>query len=269
MTVCTLCENPERPLVKGRRKCRPCLNDKQRAYYATPKGKAAFKNAQSKWYRNVKSTPAYRGTGEAWRRDNTDKIRVGRLKRYAANRDKCQRTVRDKLRELRASKPVHFRKYLDQRKGNHRALILQAKSHPCVDCGEMPPPVAMDFDHVRGKSRNVADLSPNSSPKTVLREIAKCDLVCARCHRVRTAHRRGCAKSKRRCWLDSLKTGPCKDCNRSFPPEAMDFDHVRGLKFAGIAQMWGCSKTKLLAELRKCELVCACCHRVRTERRAA
>jgi len=44
----------------------------------------------------------------------------------------------------------------------------------------------------------------------------------------------------------------------------MDFDHVRGAKVSGIAQMafWG--RDKVEAEMEKCDLVCANCHRERT-----
>jgi hypothetical protein len=51
----------------------------------------------------------------------------------------------------------------------------------------------MDFDHREGelKTDNVANLvaSPHSMKK-LLEEIAKCDLVCANCHRIRTHARR-------------------------------------------------------------------------------
>jgi hypothetical protein len=46
----------------------------------------------------------------------------------------------------------------------------------------------MDWDHVRGvKIMNVADMRKrNVALEKILDEIAKCDLVCANCHRVRT-----------------------------------------------------------------------------------
>lgn len=56
----------------------------------------------------------------------------------------------------------------------------------------------------------------------------------------------------------------CRDCHRGFPPEAMDFDHVRGTKVAGITQMWSWGRARVLAEIAKCELICANCHRERT-----
>lgn len=58
---------------------------------------------------------------------------------------------------------------------------------PCADCGGVFPPVCMDFDHVRGeKLCNVAKMGTYAWSR-VLEEIAKCDLVCANCHRIRHA----------------------------------------------------------------------------------
>lgn len=66
-------------------------------------------------------------------------------------------------------------------------------------------------------------------------------------------------------WIDSLKAGiPCMDCGNTLPPEAMDFDHVRGTKTKSIIDMWSWARDKVLAPLAKCVLVCANCHRIRT-----
>jgi hypothetical protein len=68
----------------------------------------------------------------------------------------------------------------------HRDLVRALKSRPCDDCGIQYPHYVMDFDHVRGdKSFNISDLY-GKSEKAILAEVAKCDLVCANCHRIRT-----------------------------------------------------------------------------------
>src|ERR1035438_3260146 len=61
----------------------------------------------------------------------------------------------------------------------------------CVDCGYAASPYALDFDHVRGeKVGNVARmLSSNYAWSTIEAEIAKCEVRCANCHRVRTMTR--------------------------------------------------------------------------------
>jgi hypothetical protein len=65
-------------------------------------------------------------------------------------------------------------------------------------------------------------------------------------------------------WYVSLKTAPCSDCGLSFPPAAMDFHHRPGeLKLANVAEMLDrVGKAKILAEIAKCDLLCAICHRL-------
>ena len=69
-------------------------------------------------------------------------------------------------------------------------------------------------------------------------------------------------------WLDSLKKGrPCADCGNSYPPYVMEWDHLPGaVKTLVLADTRRAahSKKRILAELEKCELVCANCHRERT-----
>jgi hypothetical protein len=72
-------------------------------------------------------------------------------------------------------------------------------------------------------------------------------------------------------WLLTLKAGrPCTDCGRIFPPEVMQWDHVPGApKLGNIStDLRGRSREQILAEIAKCELVCANCHAIRTFERA-
>lgn len=66
------------------------------------------------------------------------------------------------------------------------ATLAQLKAAPCTDCGGRFHPVAMDFDH-RDPIEKLFVISKGPKKlELVLAEIAKCDLVCANCHRVRT-----------------------------------------------------------------------------------
>ena len=70
-----------------------------------------------------------------------------------------------------------------------RAAIKESKDVPCTDCGELHPPYVMDFDHLdpTTKVMSVADMvTRNVSLVTLMAEIAKCEVVCANCHRIRT-----------------------------------------------------------------------------------
>jgi 5-methylcytosine-specific restriction endonuclease McrA len=63
--------------------------------------------------------------------------------------------------------------------------------------------------------------------------------------------------------IDALKRETCTDCGNTFPSDAMDFDHVRGVKIANISDLISGPPEALIAELSKVELVCATCHRIR------
>lgn len=60
----------------------------------------------------------------------------------------------------------------------------------------------------------------------------------------------------------------CADCGYNAHAEALDFDHLPGTekKFT-IANNTRRSQSELMAEIAKCEVVCANCHRVRTKER--
>src|SRR5260370_39464078 len=75
-----------------------------------------------------------------------------------------------------------------------RAVILAARDRPCADCAERWPPVVMEFDHRPGtvKKFNLGDEHARShGMKAIREEMAKCDVLCPTCHRVRTLLRLG------------------------------------------------------------------------------
>lgn len=157
----------------------------------------------------------------------------------------------------------------------------------CADCGYKGHFAALDFDHVSGeKFLNVAMMGTFSLDR-IMEEVAKCEVVCFRCHRIRErarmlrgeldwASKRGDkptrsharslkCRDRGKAFLANLKLEHgCKDCGYKDRPEAMDFDHVRGEKLFSLANRHGTSIAKLTAEAAKCDVVCANCHRVRT-----
>lgn len=67
-----------------------------------------------------------------------------------------------------------------------------------------------------------------------------------------------------------LKDNPCKDCGSKFISAAMEFDHRPGeKKVFNISNARRHDLPRVIAEIAKCDLVCACCHRLRTKARAA
>lgn len=62
----------------------------------------------------------------------------------------------------------------------------------CADCGYNAHPAALHFDHLpgRGKYRNVSQLCVHHKMERLAEEIAKCEVVCANCHAIRTWERK-------------------------------------------------------------------------------
>jgi hypothetical protein len=85
----------------------------------------------------------------------------------------------------------------------------------------------------------------------------------------RLAHRHARAMEAR-AWMAAIKEGvACADCGQMFPVWVMHWDHLPGYeKLASISDMVRSrSRTITVAELAKCQLVCANCHAIRTYRR--
>jgi hypothetical protein len=59
----------------------------------------------------------------------------------------------------------------------------------CVDCGAKNH-IVLDFDHIKEKKYNVSRMVHDGfSWEAIKKEIAKCEIVCANCHRIRTYKR--------------------------------------------------------------------------------
>jgi len=137
--------------------CKDCMNLRQQAFRATPEGRAQMQ-----------------------RRNATQQARESR-RRYAQT---------EKGRE--ADKKAH-RKHTAKIRRQARQLVRDIKnSTPCADCGQLFHFSAMDFDHVNGDK--VDDISQmvwkTYSLETLRKELEKCEVLCAVCHRIRTYERR-------------------------------------------------------------------------------
>jgi len=61
----------------------------------------------------------------------------------------------------------------------------------CADCGGKFDAHVLDCDHLYDKSFNLANFKTHTkSLARVKEELAKCEVVCSNCHRVRTHKRR-------------------------------------------------------------------------------
>jgi hypothetical protein len=88
----------------------------------------------------------------------------------------------DRYKSVAAARRVEWRRRMNE-----------IKSRPCTDCANRFPPHVMDFDHMDGSEKVLnlaAMMRRNFSWSTIKAEIAKCELVCANCHRMRTYRRK-------------------------------------------------------------------------------
>lgn len=69
--------------------------------------------------------------------------------------------------------------------------VNDIKTNPCTDCKNTYHPCAMEFDHLPQykKKFNIGSGLRKYGMKLIKEEIAKCELVCANCHHIRTFKR--------------------------------------------------------------------------------
>lgn len=102
---------------------------------------------------------------------------------------------------------------------------------------------------------------------------------CLRCRERRRKYNkrsRVIKRVQRRELINNRKKQPCTDCGRKYHPVCMDFDHrdptqkartPRGKPWHLSKMAVKCGLNQLIAELGKCDVVCANCHRLRELKR--
>jgi len=188
---------------------------------------------------------------------NTSKTPLG-----LRSTDEAARARRDRRRE-------QFRRSLRKRRRKRKLDLVAAYGGRCVDCGYATCPEALQFHHRDPSTKEFGLGKFSGSLARLIKEAAKCDLVCANCHRVRHAlearssnHR--IVKLRRATKLRAIMSlgGACGACGLAFAPAAMEFHHPDPSKkeFAisvdGIHRKW----EKVQKELESCVMLCANCH---------
>jgi predicted HNH restriction endonuclease len=130
--------------------------------------------------------------------------------------------------------------------------------------------IAITFHHRDPSTKEFAVGGFSGALSRLLLEAQKCDLLCANCHRLRhvalekpptsavVLHRRN-RKARAVVHMGSI----CHGCGRDGPPALFEFHHRDanakdfGLSEHGIPRRW----EKTVAELAKCVMLCANCHR--------
>jgi len=73
-------------------------------------------------------------------------------------------------------------------------------------------------------------------------------------------------RKKKREWMDGIKRDtPCAHCGKTYPPKVMDWHHRpefdKSFEIAA-AMAKNVPNEKIVEEIKKCELLCANCHRL-------
>jgi hypothetical protein len=82
------------------------------------------------------------------------------------------------------------KKLAHQNKQQLKKILSEIKeSSGCVECG-ITNHIVLDFDHLRDKKYNISRMVHDGfSLAAIKKEIEKCEIVCANCHRIRTYNR--------------------------------------------------------------------------------
>lgn len=107
------------------------------------------------------------------------------------HRDRCKWCAAEYHRKHYEANKAQYIANAKKNRKSFKAEMDTFKDLPCSDCGNKYPPWVMDWDHRDGETKlsNVSRLGATKWRKAVIEEIAKCDLVCANCHRQRTHDR--------------------------------------------------------------------------------
>jgi hypothetical protein len=87
-------------------------------------------------------------------------------------------------------RPTPLKKEIGISKQEIKQRIKEIKEHNgCADCG-VNNHIVLDFDHIKEKKYNISRMIHDGFTwAAIKKEISKCEIVCANCHRIRTHDR--------------------------------------------------------------------------------
>ena len=151
-----------------------------------------------------------------------------------------------------------------------KAELVGARGGRCEDCGYERTIWALEFHHRDARTKEFSLGGFLGGIERARREAEKCFLVCANCHRIRHARSKTDSghpviRFRQHIKVKSVAAlgGACRGCGLGSPVDALEFHHVdrKAKEFAisvdGVPRSWA----RVEAELAKCVLLCANCHR--------
>ena len=110
---------------------------------------------------------------------------------YKDPKDQKEAVRRHYLKNKEEIKARSFKRNKVQRVRNREFVMSIKEISECIDCGENNP-LVLDFDHVKGeKIMAISNMSNKAyGIDTISKEMDKCEVRCANCHRIITKKRR-------------------------------------------------------------------------------
>lgn len=200
--------------------------------------------------------------------------------RLAAGETIAQRRVRSALKRREESRRLSPQRTSKRRK-NQKLRAIAHKGGCCAVCGYKRCAEALEFHHIGPEQKEFTIASRHAYEwQTLEAELEKCVLLCANCHREaedkaaleRSRHSTGdrpitqqrVEKRRREVALRAvaLKGRSCALCGYDACARALELHHMDAGKKAFQVRdgnTWGWARVQ--AELEKCALLCANCHR--------
>jgi hypothetical protein len=140
---------------------------------------------------DASSIEARRAYAKAWRIKNPESGKASAVKYRTAPENVKHRRVHDAVRRQRPAVQARESARRKKHDADVKSWLAGIKlTSGCVDCGYRAHHVALDFDHLP-EFEKLFDISRAlwRPRKTLGAEIAKCEVVCSNCHRIRTYER--------------------------------------------------------------------------------
>ena len=178
------------------------------------------------------------------------------------------RTVPDGERRVR--RLASYVAYSRRRRLQIKTELIEARGGNCENCGYDRSIWALEFHNRDLRDKRFTIGGFHGSIGRAREEAAKCVLVCANCHRKHHSRIKSDSGHEVVRFRQNLKRravaaagGACVGCGFRDPIDALEFHHLDprtkefGISTEGIPRRWD----KIEAELAKCVLLCANCHR--------
>lgn len=135
-------------------------------------------NKSTEWYQANRTRPGLRDEYNArqrkWYRENIEAARAVAREKQKIYRERNPEKCKNSTERCRVARGKRNRAYIDDYKSKH----------PCIRCGESDP-IVLDLHHRNPdeKEFTISKWMFRASLKSLDKEFAKCDVLCANCHR--------------------------------------------------------------------------------------